>query len=63
MVHRGLAARSSEVNIGEWSSALVGAEYPAPNEFQALESSLDTVEAESRARGDDACSMAAVLDS
>jgi tetratricopeptide (TPR) repeat protein len=35
-VHQGLSARSTEVDSAGWSTALTGAEYPAPTEWETL---------------------------
>ncbi len=47
MVHTGLAGKDSKVNAEGWSAALVGAEYPAPQEWTSLEKSLEDKEASS----------------
>ena len=53
-VHRGLTARSSAVDVDGWSSSLAGAEYPAPKDWETLQSRVEGQAAAARTRPDDA---------
>ncbi len=50
VVHKGLASKASGLDVGSWSSALAGSEYPAPADRARIESRLEAGDKASRKR-------------